>query len=63
MMDFRGRYSLFKRARISHAAKIISTIMRKTNALVVMKGKNKELETKKGTKGMAKRPMSTTLFK
>ena len=63
MSDFFGRYSASRRASSIQAAKMISMIIRKAKALVVMKGKKKELETRNGMNGKRKRPMNTIRLK
>ncbi len=56
MVDFFGLYLESVIARTAQQAKTISTIILKAKALVVINGKKKGLETKKGMNGIAKRP-------
>lgn len=51
------------RASSSQAAKTISTIILQAKALVVIKGKKKELETRNGMNGTRKSPVKTTFFR
>jgi len=58
--DLFGRYSGASRASKSQQAVTTSTIILKAKALVVIKGKKNELETKKGTNGSRKSPAIAT---
>lgn len=54
-----GRYSLSRKARMTHKAKIISTMILKAKFFPVIKGKSKDGETIKEMNGRAKRPIRT----
>jgi len=52
-----GRYSLSRKARMTHKAKTISTMILNAKFFPVINGKSIDGETKKDINGMAKRPM------
>ncbi len=60
MIDFLGLYSGTSAASTTHAAKTISTKTLHEKAFVLMYGKNKLLDTKKGINGTTNKPPSTT---
>jgi hypothetical protein len=51
------------RASTAQAAATISTIILHANALVVINGKKRELETKSGTNGIIKSPIKIIPFR
>jgi hypothetical protein len=63
IIDFFGLYSGSMTARIIQRANITSTIILHAKALVVMKGKKREPETKKGIKGTKKSPAKMTFLR
>ena len=60
---FVNLYDASRHANIAHTAKITSTIMRNKKFFPVIKGKNIDVETTSGIKGIAKIPTSNTVRK